>query len=150
LRTQVSRLRWLEPGEGVGYDHTWRAPAPGQRRPDDPGGALVATLPIGYADGYKRGMSNTAEVLVRGTRAPVVGLVNMDQCAVDVTAVPDAAEGDDVLLLGTGPEGEIPVLDLAQKAGTNRNEILAAIGRRVPRLYFEKGQLVRVVDYLLG
>jgi alanine racemase len=74
----------------------------------------------------------------------------MDQCAVDVTAVPDAAEGDDVLLLGAGPEGEIPVLELAKKAGTNRNEILAAIGRRVPRLYFEKGRLVGVLDYLLG
>lgn len=136
LKTRISRLRRIEEGEGVGYDSTFRASA---------GGALLATLPIGYADGYPRCLSNKAQVLIRGVRAPVVGLICMDQLTVDASAVPGAAEGDEVLLLGEG----IGVQEVSDWAGTNRNEIISAISRRVPRVYYKGGSPVSEVDYLL-
>ncbi len=150
LRSRLARVRRLEEGEGVGYDYTFRAPA---------GGALVGTVPIGYADGYERGFSNKAEVLVRGRRARVVGLICMDQLNVDLSAIPEAREGDEVLLFGKAPAGSPPdgagdsaSLDLnevAQWAGSNRNSVIASVGRRVPRAYYRGGRLVDEVDYLL-
>jgi alanine racemase len=143
--TRISRIWRITAGEGVGYDYTWRAPD---------GGALIATLPDGYADGYKRSLSNVASVLVRGVRAPVVGLICMDQCVVDVSAVPDVAEGDDVTLLGGpavgSPEESIPVLEMASWVGTNRNDVLCSIGRRVPRIYYEAGIVVTEQDSVPG
>ncbi len=143
--TRISRLRRLEAGEGVGYDYTFRAPA---------GGTLVATLPVGYADGFKRDLSNVGSVLVRGVRAPVVGLVCMDQCTVDVGAVPGVCEGDEVVLLGgdskSRPGEGIPVLEMASWAGTNRNDIICSIGRRVPRVYTEGGRVVAEPDFVAG
>jgi alanine racemase len=141
LRTRISRLRALKAGEGVGYDYSWRAPE---------GGALVATLPVGYADGYRRCLANTGFALVRGRRVPVVGLVCMDQCNLDLSALPDAREGDEVLLLGGGQDGELPILDMASWAKTNRNEIISAIGRRVPRLYHRSGAKLVCSDYVLN
>jgi alanine racemase len=135
LKTRISRLRRIEPGEGVGYDSTFRAP---------PGGALLATLPIGYADGYPRRLSNRAQVLVRGRRAPVVGLICMDQLTVDASAIPGAAEGDEALLLGPG----IDVSEVSDWAQTNRNEIISSISRRVPRVYYKDMRPVFEVDYL--
>ncbi|MCX7024853.1 MAG: alanine racemase [Spirochaetes bacterium] len=144
LRSRIARLARVPEGEGVSYDSSWTAPA---------GGALVATLPVGYADGYKRCLSNKARVLVRGARAPVVGLICMDQLMVDVSGVPSVAEGDEVLLFGSpggAPEGErISLLEVADWAGTNRNEIISSIGRRVPRVYLREGREAEVVDYLL-
>lgn len=141
LRTRISRLRHIAEGEGVGYDFTWRAPA---------GGAVIATLPVGYVDGYRRCLSNKASVLVRGKRAPVVGLVCMDQMVVDATGISGASEGDEVLLFGrtSQGDGEIGLMEMANWAGTNRNEILASIGRRVPRVYHRGGTIDSIIDYL--
>lgn len=143
--TRISRLRSLSAGEGVGYDYTWKASVDG---------ALVATLPVGYADGYKRCLSNVASVIVRGQRAPVVGLICMDQCNVDVSAISGVSEGDEVLLLGgwakDNPEEGIPVLEMATWESTNRNDVICAIGRRVPRVYSEGGRIVSVSEYVLG
>ena len=139
LKTRITRVRRLAPGEGVGYDFTWKAPA---------AGAIVATIPIGYADGYCRSFSNKAQVMIRHQRAPVVGLVNMDQAMVDVSGIPDVQSNDEVLLLGKSETDEIPLLDAAKWANTNRNEILAGIGRRVPRVYITNGQISQVVSYV--
>ncbi len=145
LRSRVSRVRRLDDGEGVGYDATFRAP---------PGGALIATVPIGYADGYPRRFSNRASVLVRGVRAPVVGLICMDQLTVDVSAVQGVCAGDEVVLLGADaafPEApELLILELSRWAETNRNDILAGLSRRLVRRYFVGGSLVAERDYLLG
>jgi alanine racemase len=139
LRTRVSRVKAIAEGEGVSYDASYAAPA---------GGALIATLPVGYADGYPRRLSNVAEVLIRGRRAPVVGLICMDQLFVDVSGVPDAAEDDEVLLLGASGGEELGVLEVAGWSGTNRNEVIASIGRRVPRVYLRGGREVGSLDYL--
>jgi alanine racemase len=140
LRAQVSRLARIGAGESVGYDETWRAPE---------GGAVVATVPVGYADGYFRSLSNRAQALVRGVRAPVIGLVMMDQLILDVSRVPGAAAGDEVLLLGRAGTDEVGALELAEWAGTNRNEVISMVGRRVPRVYRRGGRAVAECDYLL-
>ncbi len=139
LKSDISRIRKVGAGECVSYDASWVAP---------PAGALVATIPIGYADGYMRCFSNKASVIIRGKRAPVIGLICMDQMNVDVSAIPGVTEGDEVLLLGGGPETGVPVLELASLAGTNRNEIMAVLGRRIPRVYAKGGETVGITDYL--
>lgn len=135
LRARVSRVARLAPGEGVGYDFTYRA---------GPGGATLATVAAGYADGYPRSLSNRGFVSIRGKRAPVVGLVCMDQLTVDVSAIGGVVPGDEATLLGGG----IDIMELAGLAGTNRNEILSSLGRRIPRSYLRGGAEIARADYL--
>ena len=121
-RTEIARLKELPPGHAIGYGttfHTRRA-------------SRIATLPVGYADGYNRGLSNRAEVLVRGKRVPVVGRVSMDLTTIDVTDV-DAEVGDEVVLLGDGITAE----ELAVKLDTISYEVFCSVSKRVPRLYRE-------------
>jgi len=120
-RTEIVRLKELPAGHGIGYGttfHTKRA-------------SRIATLPVGYADGYDRLLSNNADVLVRGKRAPVVGRVSMDLVTIDVTGIPDARFGDEVTLLG----GEVTAEELARRTGTIPYEVFCRISRRVPRVY---------------
>lgn len=99
--------------------------------------SLIAVLPIGYADGYPRALSNRGSVLVRGRRAPVVGRVCMDLTMIDVTDVPGAAEGDDVVLIGAQRDAALPAEEVADAAGTIAYELLCGIGPRVPRRYVD-------------
>jgi alanine racemase len=94
---------------------------------------VIATLPVGYADGYARSLSNKASVLIRGRRAPVVGRVCMDMTMVDVTEVPGAAIGDEAVLLGRQGSERIGAEELADLEGTIPYEVLCAVGARVPR-----------------
>lgn len=126
LKTQISHLKLIEPGEGVSYGLRFVADRPTQ----------VATLPLGYGDGYKRIMSGKAEVLIHGRRAPQIGAICMDQCMVDVTDIPDVQVGDEVVLIGRQGSEEITADDLARWAGgTISYEILLSISARVPRVY---------------
>ncbi|HYC90255.1 MAG TPA: alanine racemase [Thermoanaerobaculia bacterium] len=120
-RTAIARLKELPPGHAIGYGTTFVT-----RRP-----SLIATLPVGYADGYNRRLSNRGEVLVRGQRAPVVGRVSMDLTTIDVTDVAGAAVGDEVVLLGDGITAE----ELAAKLDTISYEVFCNVGARVPRVY---------------
>ncbi len=126
-RTQIVFLKDHRRGSGIGYHGTWKAP----RR------SRIATLPVGYNDGYRFAWSNRAPVLVRGKRCPVVGRVSMDYICVDVSKVPGAAVGDTVTLLGRDGQERIPVEELAQLADTIPYEVFCGIGRRVQRLYVE-------------
>jgi len=121
--TEIALLRTLEAGAGVSYGHTHKT-----RRT-----TRLATLPVGYADGYNRLFSNCGEVLVRGQRAPVVGRVCMDWILVDVTDVRDAAVGDRVMLLGADDGEIISAEDWAEKLGTINYEVFCRISARVPR-----------------
>ncbi len=132
FKTRIARLRRLSAGEGVSYDYTWRATKEG---------ALIATLPVGYADGFQRSFSNRGYVIVRGVRAPIVGLICMDQAMIDVSAVAGVSAGDEVLLLGQSGPDSVPLLEAAQWAGSNRNAVLAGIGKRVPRVYASEGTI---------
>ena len=122
LKARVAQLRTLPAGECVGYDDSHPLSHD----------ARVATLSAGYVDGFPR-FNGKGEVCIHGRRAPVLGLVCMDQMMVDVTGVPDAQEGDEAILLG----GPITVDEYAATAAMNRNEALSRIGKRVPRVYLQ-------------
>lgn len=124
-RTVIARLKQIAAGESVGYGLTWTASRP----------AWIATLPVGYADGYDRLLSNRADVLVRGQRAPVVGRVSMDLVTIDVTDVPGVSVGDEVVLLGKQGADEIPAEELARLTGTIAYEVFCMISSRVPRVW---------------
>ncbi len=128
LHSRISLLKWVPPGETIGYGCTFEA----SRK------SLIATLPIGYHDGYMRGLSNRAHVIVRGRYAPVVGRISMDLTLIDVTDVPGVEIDDQVTLLGwnrNSPELKITAEDLARIAGTLSYEVTCGISERVPRLY---------------
>jgi alanine racemase len=127
-RTEIARLKDLPTGHAVGYGTTFHTARPSR----------IATLPVGYADGYRRGLSNRGEVLVRGQRAPVVGRVSMDLVTIDVTDVDGAALGDEVVLLGRQGAGEITVEELAAKLDTISYEVFCNVSARVPRVYVEQ------------
>lgn len=124
LSTRIAQLRTLEPDSGISYGHIFRTDRL----------TRLATLPVGYADGYNRLLSNCGEVLVRGQRAPVVGRVCMDWILVDVTDVADVSVGDRVVLLGRDGELVVSAEDWALKIGTINYEVFCGISRRVPRL----------------
>ena len=109
----------------------------------------VATLPVGYADGYSRRLTDKAYVLIHGKKAPVIGRICMDQMMVDVTDIPDVNIGDRAVLIGKSGDEQITVDYLAQLTGTLNYEIICGISRRTPRVYFRGGKPVSEVHYLL-
>jgi len=121
--TRASYVKTVPGGATVGYGRTYRAA-------ED---LRVMTLPVGYADGYLRALSGKAQVLVAGRRAPLLGRVCMDQCMADVTAIPEAAVGDEVVLLGGQGEEFIGADELAGWAGTISYEVMCAVSPRVTR-----------------
>lgn len=131
IRTEIVALRHLEKGDPIGYGWTWRAPRP----------SVIATIPMGYADGLSRHLSNCGEVLVAGKRAPIVGTVSMDLTMIDVTFHPGAAIRDEVMVLGaqSGAHGKdlITASEIAGHVGTIPWDILTSVSRRVPRFYRE-------------
>ena len=129
LMARIAQIRRLAKGEYVGYDEDH--PLPEDR--------VIATISAGYADGYPR-VNSVGEVGIRGHRAPIAGLICMDQMMADITDIPDVSPGDAVELMG----GVIPLEDLSRWTGNHRNEILSRIGRRVPRIYLRKGTPVEV------
>ncbi|MFN2456026.1 MAG: alanine racemase [Pyrinomonadaceae bacterium] len=125
LRSRVTLLKKIHAGETLGYGCTFEAARE----------TLVATLPIGYNDGYVRALSNRGRVIVRGHYAPIVGRISMDLSLVDVTDVPGVTLDDAVTLFGEDGELSVPVEDLAKTANTLSYEITCGISRRVPRVY---------------
>lgn len=123
--TRISQLHRIKKGEGVGYDYLWRAP-------ED---TLVGTVPFGYADGYPRNMRGKGYVTIRGVKCPLIGVLCMDQCMVDLTAVPDAREGDLAVIYGDGTNNTMSIQEASELAGTNKNEIVARLLPRPPRVY---------------
>jgi len=128
LATRVTQVRRIPAGRAVGYGGTWVAKRP----------SVIATLPIGYADGYHRRASNRAEVVVRGRRVPIAGRVCMDHVMIDVTDVPDAQAGDRVVLCGSAGGAAVFADELARWCETIAYEMLTAVARRVPRVHQEE------------
>ncbi len=133
VKARIAQIHFVKAGECLGYDETH----PLQRE------SRIATLSAGYIDGYPR-LNSIGEVEIRGQRAPVAGLVCMDQMMADITDIPEAREGDEVILLGGG----IGVDEYAAWGGLNRNESLARTGKRVPRVYLAQGHVVGIADAL--
>ncbi len=124
-KTRVSHVKRLPAGSSVGYGATFRTTRP----------TMVATLPVGYADGYPRLLSNNAEVLVGGRRCPVIGRVCMDQMMVEVPDALKVSVGEEVVLLGSQGAQTVDADELAGRAGTIAHEILTGLSPRVPRVY---------------
>ena len=125
LKTRIHFLKSVPPGTRISYGGTFKA----KRE------SLIATLPIGYADGYSRHLSNHGEVLIHGKRAPVVGKVCMDFIMVDVTDIPRVSAGDEVVLMGRQGTEQITPEEIAEKINSISYEVLCSIGKRVPRVY---------------
>jgi alanine racemase len=131
VRTEIVALRTIAAGGRIGYGHTWQAAR----------NSVIATVPMGYADGLSRSLSNRGHGLIRGKRAPIAGTVSMDLTMLDVTDIPGARQGDEVVFLGPqeGPLGRdsISAAEIAEATGTIPWEVLTSISRRVPRFYRE-------------
>ncbi len=124
-KTIISETKEIPVGSGVGYDQTYRV----QRL------TRIAVCPVGYWHGYPRSLSNTAEVLVHGRRAPVLGRVSMDMIVVDITDIPKAKTGDEVVLIGTSGKEKVTATELARRAGTSAYEILTRLNPLIKRIY---------------
>ncbi|MBX5470017.1 MAG: alanine racemase [Thermoleophilaceae bacterium] len=130
LSSYVARVERFEPGESAGYGRTWRADGP----------TLVATLPIGYGDGWRRGLSNRCDVLIRGRRHPLVGTVSMDNVTVDLGRESDVRVGDEAVLIGAQGAEAIRAEEVAARLGTINYEITCGLSPRVRRLWQAAGE----------
>ena len=137
--SRVSHVKELPAGREISYGGTYVTTGP----------TRVATVPVGYADGYRRSLSGKFHVLIHGQPAPILGRICMDQMMVDVTGIEDVQVGDRVTLVGTDGENAITVEQIAAAAGSFNYEFICGISRRVPRYYYRDGALVRKVHYLL-
>lgn len=137
LKSFVTYVKELAPGREISYGGTFVADRP----------MRVATIPVGYGDGYLRSLSGKGHVLIAGKKAPILGRICMDQMMVDVTHIPEAAEDSPVTLIGRDGTEQILVEDLARLGGGFHYEIVCNIGKRVPRVYVRMGEPVGSKDY---
>lgn len=139
LKTRIIYLKKIQPGQTVSYGATFTA----ERE------TLVATLPIGYADGLSRRLSNKGFVLVEGKKAPIIGRVCMDQTMIDVTDIENVNIGSEVIIFGNQKGSFLSIDEHAELVGTINYELITLIGKRIPRVYYKDGEIVDVSNYLL-
>ncbi|MBC2579562.1 alanine racemase [Clostridium sp. DJ247] len=138
LKANVIYVKTVEKDSYIGYGRKFKT----ERK------SIVATLPLGYADGYSRIMSGKAKVIINGKFAPVIGNICMDQCMVDVTDVGEVKIGDEVILLGSKGNVKFNADHIADILGTISYEVLCMISKRVPRVYIKNKQIVKVRNYV--
>lgn len=138
LRCCIAHVKLIDAGATVSYGRHYKAPS---RR-------KIATLPVGYADGYSRILSGKVDVLYHGHRVPQVGAICMDQCMIDVSGEANVHAGDEVVLFGRQGDSFIPIEEIAAVCGTINYEIMCNISRRVPRVYMKNGKVVGREEYL--
>lgn len=139
FKTKIYHIKTLEEGEGVSYDYLWKA---GKK-------SIVGTLPFGYADGYPRNMRDKGFVTINGKKAPILGVICMDQCMVDLTLIPEAKVGDEAIIYGDGTNNTIDINEISKLAATNKNEIVCRITRRTPRVYIKDNKIAKITNYML-
>ena len=139
-RSRVTHVKTLEAGREISYGGVYVTDRP----------TVVATVPAGYADGYRRGLSGKFYVLIRGQKAPILGRICMDQMMVDVTHIPGVQPEDPVVLVGKDGDAEITMEEISAATDSFNYEFMCGISRRVPRYYCAQGQVVRSVYYLLA
>lgn len=137
LVTHVAYVKKLPAGREISYGGTYTTDKE----------RMIATIPVGYADGYARGLSNKGDVLICGRRAPICGRVCMDQFMVDVTDIPDVKCGDRVVLIGTDGDEQITMEEVGERSGRFNYEFVCDLGKRIPRVYLHKGKVVGTRDH---
>ncbi len=137
LKSRIVFLKDLEPDRTVSYGATYQTN----------GWQKIATIPVGYGDGYPRSLSNKGYVLIHGKRAPICGRICMDQFMVDVTHIPEAREGDTVVLVGTDGKECISMEDIGELSGRFNYEFACDLGKRIPRVYVKNGRVTETRDY---
>ena len=137
LKSHVAYVKKLEAGRKISYGGTFQTTRE----------SLIATIPVGYGDGYCRGLSNKGRVLIHGKPAPICGRVCMDQFMVDVTDIPETAIGDEVTLVGTDGENTITMEELGTLSGRFNYEFACDLGKRIPRVFYKNGEIVATKDY---
>ncbi|MSU02834.1 alanine racemase [Tissierella pigra] len=138
FKTKIYNIRKINKGEGVSYDFLWKAERD----------SIIGTMPFGYADGYPRNLRDKGYVMVNGQKAPIIGVICMDQCMVDLTDVGKVSEGEEAIIYGDGTDGSLNIHNAALLGETNKNEIISKISMRVPRIYIRDGKIVDIIDYI--
>lgn len=138
LKSRISHVKDVKAGETIGYGGTYTLLE--DKR--------IATVGVGYADGYPRALSNQGRMLVHGQYAPIMGRVCMDQTMIDVSNIPGVEIGDEVVLVGKQGENEIPVEEPAGMSASFNYEFVCDVNRRVPRVFYQEGKIVGVKNYL--
>ena len=131
LKTHIVYIKEVEAGEGISYNHTYVTDKK----------TKIATIPVGYADGYPRSLSSKGKVLIRGQYAPIIGRICMDQFMVDVTDIEGVSVMDEVTLVGHDGNKMLTVEEVANEAGSFNYEFVCGIGKRVPRVYIRNGEM---------
>ena len=139
LKARVSNVKLVEEDTGISYGHIFSTLKP----------SIIATIPIGYADGYSRMLSGKSSVYIKGKRVPIVGRICMDQMMIDVTEIEDVQIGDEVILFGAEKKDYPQVEELASILGTINYELICMMGRRIPRVYLKDKQILSFRDYLI-
>ncbi|MBQ4100274.1 MAG: alanine racemase, partial [Oscillospiraceae bacterium] len=138
LKSIISMVKDVPKDTSVSYGRTYKSSSD----------MKIATVPIGYADGYMRALSNCGRVIVSGQYANIIGRVCMDQMMIDVTHIKDVKMGDEVTLFGKDGNLQISADDIAKEVGTISYEILCVLGKRVPRIYIENGKEIATLNYI--
>lgn len=138
LKARITHVKEIESGESVSYGRKFIASKK----------TKIASLPLGYADGYTRMLTGKSEALVKGIRVPVVGRICMDQCMIDVTGIDDVEVGDEVVLFGKQDNSFISIDEIAEKLGTINYEVVCMIGKRIPRVYVKGEKIVDIVNFI--
>ncbi len=139
LKSHITHVKRVAAGETIGYGATYTAP-------ED---KMIATVEVGYADGYPRALSNQGRMLVRGQFAPIVGRVCMDQTMIDVSYIEHVCVGDEVVLVGCQGEHRISVEELAEMSASFNYEFVCDVNRRVPRVFYQDGVAIGEKNYLV-
>ena len=139
MKTVVSMVKEITEDSPVSY---------GRRYYTGDGCVRIATIPVGYADGYPRALTNNVSVRIGGKLAPVIGAICMDQCMIDVTEIGNIREGMSVTVFDSDPESPLSIDSIAEKVGTINYEIICGINKRVPRIYKREGEIEAVADYM--
>lgn len=137
LKSHIVFVKDVEKGEAVSYGGTYVTP----KR------MRIATIPVGYGDGYPRGLSNKGYVLIHGKKAPILGRVCMDQFMVSLDEIPDAKEGDTVTLIGADGGEKVAMEELGEISGRFNYELACDLGKRIPRVYMKDGKEIGEKDY---
>lgn len=138
FKTKLYHIKKISKGEGVSYDYLWKAEKD----------TFIGTIPLGYGDGYPRNLRDKGYVTIHGKKAPIIGVICMDQCMVDLNNIPEAKVGDEVIIYGDGNNNTMDINEASLLAGTNKNDIISRITLRTPRVYTKEGKIVNCINYI--